>query len=188
MVRLLRPVTAVLVLVAVLSACSAGKDAVDQNAGGQYRFVSAQKQGTTIKSADRKPTGTVTGTLLSGGPFRLADLAGKVVVVNFFASWCAPCKAEGAAFADAADAYKGRVQFVGVAIDDSRAGALSYTHHYNWNWPIVFDPHDHLVGPFGLIGKPTTFVLDADGRVAWKLQRELTQNELSTALDDVLGK
>src|SRR5207344_2771226 len=66
MVRLLRPVTAVLVLVAVLSACSAGKDAVDQNAGGQYRFVSAQKQGTTIKSADRKPTGTVTGTLLSG--------------------------------------------------------------------------------------------------------------------------
>ena len=115
-------------------------------------------------------------------------MRGRPVVINFFASWCAPCKAEGAAFADAADAYKGRVQFVGVAIDDSRAGALSYTHHYNWNWPIVFDPHDHLVGPFGLIGKPTTFVLDADGRVAWKLQRELTQNELSTALDDVLDK
>ena len=73
-------------------------------------------------------------------------MRGRPVVINFFASWCAPCKAEGAAFADAADAYSGRVQFVGVAIDDSRAGALSYTHHYGWNWPIVFDPHDHLVG------------------------------------------
>ena len=52
---------------------------------------------------------------------------------------------------------------------------LSYTHHYHWTWPIVFDPHDDLVGPFGLIGKPTTFVLDPHGRVAWKLQRELTR-------------
>ena len=80
------------------------------------------------------------------------------------------------------------MQFVGVAIDDSRSGALSYTHRYGWNWPIVFDPHDHLVEPFGLLGKPTTVVLDADGRVAWKLQRELSRDELSTALNDVLDQ
>ena len=141
-----------------------------------------------ISASKRVPAPTLDEATLGGGTVDLARMRGRPVVINFFASWCAPCKAEGAAFADAADAYRGRVQFVGVAIDDSRAGALSYTHHYNWTWPIVFDPHDHLVGPFGLIGKPTTFVLDADGRVAWKLQRELTQNELSTALDDVLGK
>ena len=129
-----------------------------------------------ISASKRVPAPTLDEATLGGGNVDLARMRGRPVVINFFASWCAPCKAEGAAFADAADAYRGRVQFVGVAIDD------------NWNWPIVFDPHDHLVGPFGLIGKPTTFVLDADGRVAWKLQRELTQNELSTALDDVLGK
>jgi peroxiredoxin len=124
---------------------------------------------------------------LAGGRVDLARMRGRPVVINFFASWCAPCKAEGSAFADAASAYKGRVQFVGVAIDDSRSGALSYTHRYGWNWPIVFDPHDHLVEPFGLLGKPTTFVLDSSGKVAWKLQREISQDELKTALDDVLG-
>jgi len=124
---------------------------------------------------------------LAGGRVDLARMRGRPVVINFFASWCAPCKAEGRAFADAASAYRGRVQFVGVAIDDSRSGALSYTHRYGWNWPIVFDPHDHLVEPFGLLGKPTTFVLDSSGKVAWKLQREISQDELKTALDDVLG-
>ena len=124
---------------------------------------------------------------LAGGRVDLARMRGRPVVINFFASWCAPCKAEGSAFADAARAYKGRVHFVGVAIDDSRSGAISYTHRYGWTWPIVFDPHDHLVEPFGLLGKPTTFVLDSSGKVAWKLQREISQDELKTALDDVLG-
>jgi len=99
--------------------------------------------------------------------------------------WAASVRVLDAAVAQA---YKGRVQFVGVAIDASRSGALSYTRRYGWHWPIVFDPHDHLVEPFGLLGKPTTFVLDSSGRVAWKLQRELSRDELTTALDDVLGQ
>jgi peroxiredoxin len=141
-----------------------------------------------IEVAKRTPAPTLDEPTLSGGRVDLARMRGHPVVINFFASWCAPCKAEGTAFADAARTYKGRVQFVGVAIDDSRSGALSYTRRYRWNWPIVFDPHDHLVEPFGLIGKPTTFVLDSSGRVAWKLQRELSRTELTTALDDVLGQ
>jgi cytochrome c biogenesis protein CcmG, thiol:disulfide interchange protein DsbE len=141
-----------------------------------------------IALAKRVPAPTLREPALGGGTVDLARMRGRPVVINFFASWCAPCKAEGAAFADAASTYRGRVQFVGVAIDDSRSGALSYTHRYGWNWPIVFDPHDHLVEPFGLLGKPTTFVLDANGRVAWKLQRELSRDELSTALNDVLGQ
>jgi cytochrome c biogenesis protein CcmG/thiol:disulfide interchange protein DsbE len=141
-----------------------------------------------IALANRVPAPTLREPALGGGTVDLARMRGRPVVINFFASWCAPCKAEGAAFADAASTYHGRVQFVGVAIDDSRSGALSYTHRYGWNWPIVFDPHDRLVEPFGLLGKPTTFVLDANGRVAWKLQRELSRDELSTALNDVLDQ
>jgi peroxiredoxin len=141
-----------------------------------------------IATSKRVAAPALSEPTMAGGRVDLAQMRGRPVVINFFASWCAPCKAEGAAFADAAQAYKGRVQFVGIAIDDSRSGALSYTRRYGWNWPIVFDPHNHLVEPFGLIGKPTTFVLDSHGRVAWKLQRELSRDELSTALDDVLDR
>jgi thiol-disulfide isomerase/thioredoxin len=141
-----------------------------------------------IATSDRVAAPSLDEPTLAGGNVDLARMRGRPVVINFFASWCAPCKAEGTAFANAADAYRGRVQFVGVAIDSSRSGALSYTRRYGWDWPIVFDPDDHLVEPYGLLGKPTTFVLDAQGRVAWKLQRELSRDELSTALDDVLGR
>ena len=140
-----------------------------------------------IAAGKRVAAPTLDEPTLGGGRVDLAHMRGRPVVINFFASWCAPCKSEGTAFADAAQAYRGRVQFVGVAIDDSRSGALSYTRRYGWTWPIVFDPHDRLVEPFGLLGKPTTFVLDRSGRVAWKLQRELSRDELKTALDDVLG-
>jgi thiol-disulfide isomerase/thioredoxin len=156
---------------------------------GRAHSDSLKKAGLAapIEVAQRVPAPALDEPTLSGGRVDLGRMRGRPVVINFFASWCAPCKSEGTAFAAAAHAYKGRVQFIGVAIDDSRSGALSYTRRYGWRWPIVFDPHDHLVEPFGLIGKPTTFVLDSKGRVAWKLQREISRAELTTALDDVLS-
>ena len=140
-----------------------------------------------IAAGDRVAAPALVGTTLTGSRVDLARLRGRPVVVNFFASWCAPCKTEGAAFAHVASEYRGRVRFLGVAIDDSRSGALAYARRYHWTWPIVYDPHDRLVSPFGLIGKPTTFVIDADGRIAWKLQRELKADELTRTLDDVLA-
>lgn len=144
--------------------------------------------GTPVAPAKRAQAPALQGATLAGGTVDLSRLRGKPVVINFFASWCAPCKSEGAAFAAVAHRYTGRVQFVGVAIDDSRTGARRYVQRYRWTWPVVFDPHDHLVGPYGLIGKPTTFVLDDRGRIVWKLQREVSASELSTAIDDVLPR
>ena len=171
MIRLLR-LTITVVLVAVgLSACSGGKDAVDQNAGGQYRFVSAQQRGTTIKPADRKATGPVTGTLLDGGEFRLADLKGKVVVINFFASWCAPCQTETPNFAVLYREVKAQgIEFVGVdAKDTSKSAASAFVRDRGVTYPVVYDEKAKTAVELGNVPSaalPFTVVVDKQQRVS----------------------
>ncbi|MEO7261697.1 MAG: TlpA family protein disulfide reductase, partial [Jatrophihabitantaceae bacterium] len=83
-------VAALLSAVLGLSACSGGKNAVDQSSGNQFRYVQANKKGSLIEAAKRKQAGPVAGALLAGGNYRLSDDRGKVVVLNYFASWCPP--------------------------------------------------------------------------------------------------
>src|SRR6476660_9505992 len=92
--RFLAALTGVIVAGLTITACTGGKDAVDQQAGGQYRFVDATSKGHTIAVPDRKPIGTVTGSLLDDDSFQLADYKDKVVVINFWATWCIPCQTE----------------------------------------------------------------------------------------------
>ena len=84
-----------------------GKDAVDQGSG-QYRFVSGTSLGKTYDPGERKKAGDFTGELLNGGTLSLSQLAGKVVVINFWAVWCGPCKTETPAFDSVYRAYQGQ--------------------------------------------------------------------------------
>src|SRR5512142_1884983 len=74
-------------LAAPLTACSGGKNAVDQGANSEFRYVQANQRGTVIAAAKRKLAGPLAGTLLAGGNYQLSADRGKIVVLNFFASW-----------------------------------------------------------------------------------------------------
>jgi cytochrome c biogenesis protein CcmG, thiol:disulfide interchange protein DsbE len=99
------------------------------------------------------------------GRLSLASLRGKVVVLNFWASDCIPCKQEMPRVEAAAKRYAGRVVFVGVDVDDGDGPARAFMRRYGATYANVADPIAETAGDFGVIGTPTTLFVDRRGRV-----------------------
>jgi cytochrome c biogenesis protein CcmG/thiol:disulfide interchange protein DsbE len=115
----------------------------------------------------------------------LGRLHGTPVVVNFWASWCDPCKRE-AAVLDAAHASDGdAVQFLGVDMQDSRDGAIRFLAEHQVRYPSVFDPANAIGVPLGLFAPPMTIVYDAQGEVAATLRGEVSSEDLRAAIAKV---
>ena len=166
-----------------LAACTGGSDAVDQTAGGEFRFVSGTPTGDVIPVGDRKAAPTVTGTLVAGGAWNLAAQAGKVVVLNFWGSWCDPCRVETPDFDKAYRATQAQgVQFVGVAVRERRkADTTSFIEDHAISYPSLWDPPGKTVQRFRdlrVAGFPFTIIIDRQGRVAAVYVSALTQSDI----------
>jgi|tagenome__1003787_1003787.scaffolds.fasta_scaffold20732325_1 cytochrome c biogenesis protein CcmG/thiol:disulfide interchange protein DsbE len=99
------------------------------------------------------------------GTMSLASLGGKVSVLNFWQSYCAPCTQEARTLADTARSWKQRnVVFVGVDVQDLRGPALAFLNRFDIEYPIVSDGGS-LVGRYGVTGYPETFFIDRKGCV-----------------------
>jgi cytochrome c biogenesis protein CcmG/thiol:disulfide interchange protein DsbE len=106
----------------------------------------------------------VTFESYDGQRFRLAELRGKVVVVNFWASWCAPCRAEAPILQQSWLDLAGRgVIFIGVNQGETPQRADEYLHEYNITYPNVGDTDNQLTRAFGVQGLPATFIIDRNG-------------------------
>ena len=184
---------AVLLGAAVLTAgCSGGKDAVDQNAGGQFRYVQSTPQGTVIPAAKRKKAGALTGALINGGSYRLSQDAGKVVVLAYFASWCGPCQVETPQL-DAL--YRQRksagVAFVGIDTKEpTKSDGQSWVAEKDITFPVVFDQPAKTalqLGGVPIVTLPASIVIDRQGRVAAVYFGPTLPQDLTPVLDS-LGK
>jgi cytochrome c biogenesis protein CcmG/thiol:disulfide interchange protein DsbE len=99
------------------------------------------------------------------GTFDLAAYRGKVVVVNFWASWCVDCKVEAKTLRDAAARWGSKVVFVGVDGSDLAGAATRYLKHYGVNYSVVRDIGGHAQSTWGVTGFPETFFVDPQGNV-----------------------
>lgn len=181
--RLRRRRTSVLVAVVVTGLVAAGAVAVLTWDGGDDPATLTLRE---YPAGERPAAPPIRGELLEGGTLDLAELRGEVVVLNVWASWCAPCRAETADLEQVYQATKQLgVSFVGLDIEDERDQAIRFVAG-RVSYPSIFDPAFEtglgFTDPPAPIGPPATLVIDRAGGVAVAIYRQVGQLELEQAV------
>jgi cytochrome c biogenesis protein CcmG/thiol:disulfide interchange protein DsbE len=145
-----------------------------------------------IRSNQTQPTAgpapDFTMTTYDGQEYRLSDLRGKVVIVNFWASWCIPCHDEAPALQRVYERYKDRgVEMLGVAYTDTDTNALAFIDKYDMTYPTGPDTGTRISDRYNIIGVPETFVIDQQGNIAKFIMQPTTEAELSAIIDGLLA-
>jgi thiol-disulfide isomerase/thioredoxin len=175
-----------------LVGCTSGNDAVDQAAGSEQRFVSGNGTVAEYAPADRRAAPSLTGELLDGAKYDPSSFKGKVVVINFWGSWCAPCRAEADDLEAVYAATKASgVEFLGVNVRDSRDNAEAYERAYKVTYPSLYDRGQRVALKFRDTPPnaiPATIVLDRAGRVAVVFRKPLLREDLQPTVERIAAE
>lgn len=123
------------------------------------------------------------------GTLALDDAKGKVTVVNFFASWCIPCKQENPDLVRVYERYRASdVAFIGVLYQDSRDSGLKYVKDNGVTWPTASDDDGQVAFAYGVFGIPETYFIDAEGVIQGRHIGPIDEATLVTAIDCLRSK
>lgn len=175
-----------------LGACGSGGTS---GGGGNTNFVMGADGIATAQKGERKAAPVLSGKTIDGQHVSTADFKGKVLVLNVWGSWCAPCRAEASNFVRVAAETKDKgVQFVGINTrDTSTTPAIEFEKAHGITYPSLYDPTGRLLlrfdkGTLNPQAIPSTLIIDRDGKIASRTLQPLSEHKLHEMLDPVLAE
>ena len=174
----MRKIATLLILAISLSACGNSSQVASKS------YVAGNGTVTFIDSKDRKLGPTFSGLTLDGENFELPH--GGVVVINVWASWCAPCRAEAPALEELSKS-RADVQFIGVLTRDNLVSARAFVSRFGITYPTLIDDAILAKFPSALLPNaiPTTLIIDKRGKVAVRISGEITYSGLKELISKV---
>lgn len=158
---------------------------------GREQPASALVGTEEVAEGERGEPISFTGTTMGGEPFDLSDLRGRVVVINSWASWCAPCRSEMPAFVDLHTSVDPQeVAVIGLNVSDQPAAAEEFVDELEMSFPTIVDLEGSILATIpGVPPKslPSTVILDRDGRIASRIIGPTDPIGLARELGRVLG-
>ena len=126
---------------------------------------------------------------LDGSPMNLSDYRGQVVVLNFFASWCAPCRQEAADLEQAWRTYQDAgVQFLGIGYKDAPSKAQTFLETFDVTYPVAVETGNRTARAYGVTGVPETFIIDQEGNLVRHFLGAITVEEISQEIEPLLNR
>jgi thiol-disulfide isomerase/thioredoxin len=186
-------VLAVLSTTLVLAGCSAAQTVQSGPASGDTNYIGGAVGTTAFRPGQRPAVPQVSGVTLTGHRLSLSSYRGKVVVLNFWASWCSPCRSEAPALAQLSTAYRaGGFQFIGVNIKDpGQANGAAYERSFGIRYPSLYDPAGQVLLAFRdtvpPAAIPSTLVIDRSGRIAARIIGAVDYTKLNNLLGEMAG-
>ena len=137
---------------------------------------------------ERKNAANFTLAEIGGGEWNFAEQRGKVVVVNYWATWCPPCRVETPGLVNLANEYKSRgVEVVGVTMDENLSDVPPFVEKYQIKYPVLAPGNDPHLSPDGM-ALPTTFLYDKNGRLAKKYTGIVLESTLKSDVEILLSE
>jgi len=153
-----------------------------------FACSSAADQGTGVKEIS-EPLPALRGETLQGGTVDPADYRDRVMVVNFWATWCAPCRREQPGLERVWREYRNRgVYFLGVNYRDHPVAARAYLKEFDVTYLSIEDRAGALAYDFGFVGLPDTYVVDRSGRMRYWAFGAVDEGELRSLVEKLLSE
>jgi cytochrome c biogenesis protein CcmG/thiol:disulfide interchange protein DsbE len=171
-----------LIIIMALFGCTGRQKATDDRPVSPPATETAARQEPPVGVSVGNRAPELDGKGLDGQPVRLSDYRGKVVLLNFWATWCVPCRKEMPDIQALAQAHAGQLQVIAVNVGEDSEAIRAFMNELELELPVVLDRDMEITRKFMVIGLPTTYFINREGRISVRAVGQLDRHGLEHRL------